>query len=214
MIPLATRGTASALTKRRIGRVALSSIPQEERSDYVRIVNGAACIDDLSGYAAVIFQGSLPLACDFPTVHDCPTDHLAPKDIVSVEPTGHVRTLIRHDSRSNTLFATDRCNSYCVMCSQPPREVDDSKNADELIEIVRLIDPDMKELGITGGEPTLLGDGLIRVIDACKSLLPHTNLHLLSNGRRFADKQFASSLGNVRHPRLVIGVPIYSDIDS
>jgi His-Xaa-Ser system radical SAM maturase HxsC len=214
MIPLVTRGKPWGVTKRLIGRAALTPIAQSIRSDYIRVVNDVFHDEDLGGYRAIVFQGALPEGLDIPAIHDCPSIHIAPNDVVSAEPSGNLRTLIRHSSRSNTLFATDRCNSLCIMCSQPPREVDDSKNADELIEIVRLIDSKIEELGITGGEPTLLGEGLIRVIESCKSQLPQTNLHLLSNGRRFADKSFAAALANIRHPRLMIGVPVYSDIDS
>ena len=100
------------------------------------------------------------------------------------------------------------------MCSQPPREVDDSSKVAELIRIVELMDPATKELGITGGEPTLLGDGLLEVIKACKTVLPRTSLHVLSNGRRFWYPTYAEKLAAVGHPDLMLGIPVYSDIDS
>jgi len=32
----------------------------------------------------------------------------------------------RPDSRHNVLVATERCNSNCLMCSQPPQDRDDA----------------------------------------------------------------------------------------
>ena len=214
MIPLATRGASLGLTERRIGKVTLTSQPLAVRGEYIRVVKERFLAEDLGGYQATVFDAALPHNATLPAVYDCPVSHLLDGDIIAIDPGGHVRTLIRNGSRSNTLFATDRCNSLCIMCSQPPKEVDDSKNADELIRIVSLIDPDTAELGITGGEPTLLGNGLLRVIDACRTHLPRTDLHLLSNGRRLADIAYARDFAAVSHPRLMVGIPLYSDIDS
>jgi His-Xaa-Ser system radical SAM maturase HxsC len=134
--------------------------------------------------------------------------------VVSIDRRGYVRTLYRRSSKSNTLFATDRCNSLCLMCSQPPRDVDDSHRASELIRLIGLIDPATEELGITGGEPTLLGDGLLNVIAACRDQLPRTAIHLLSNGRRFYYGAYAQALGDLGHPDLIVGIPVYSDLDA
>src|SRR5690348_13435464 len=131
MIPLLTRGKAFLLAERRIGKASLTALAPKLRSDYVRVVKDDFEDEDLTGYRAIVFQGPMPSGLGAPAVYDCPSSHISTNDIVSVEPSGTVRTLIRHNSRSNTLFATDRCNSFCLMCSQPPREVDDSKNAEE-----------------------------------------------------------------------------------
>ena len=41
------------------------------------------------------------------------------------------------------------------MCSQPPREKDDSVLMDEAFNLIRLLPRDIQDLGLTGGEPTL-----------------------------------------------------------
>src|SRR5690348_174355 len=46
-------------------------------------------------------------------------------DIVGLQSSGYVRTLFRAASANNSLFVTEQCNSYCLMCSQPPRRVND-----------------------------------------------------------------------------------------
>ncbi|MCY1046060.1 hypothetical protein OV208_32405 [Corallococcus sp. bb12-1] len=47
---------------------------------------------------------------------------LAEGDVVRVEPSqGRVSALYRKESLSNSLLVTERCDNYCLMCSQPPR---------------------------------------------------------------------------------------------
>src|SRR5262245_22977802 len=40
-------------------------------------------------------------------------------DVVAVQESGRVDTLFRSASSHNSLFVTEQCNSYCLMCSQP-----------------------------------------------------------------------------------------------
>lgn len=137
---------------------------------------------------------------------------VAPGDVIRLlEGSSRVSVLYRRGSNSNTMLATERCNSFCIMCSQPPREVDDGWLVDEMLETISLVDRDEAQLGISGGEPTLLGDNLLVVLDRARRLLPDTGLHILSNGRRFADEAFARTICAVRHPNLTWGIPVYSD---
>lgn len=149
-----------------------------------------------------------------PVVHGLNLGHLAEGDVVSLDPRGHVRTLYRRASKHNALFATDRCNSLCLMCSQPPRDVDDDWRVQEMLDTIALIDSSTPELGITGGEPTLLKEGFLRVVQACKERLPNTALHVLSNGRLFRYGALARAVGEIHHPDLMIGVPVYSDLNN
>src|SRR5690606_31240744 len=49
-----------------------------------------------------------------------------PGDVIVATPWSRmVRVLYRRGSNSNLLFMTDRCNSMCLMCSQPPKDIDD-----------------------------------------------------------------------------------------
>jgi His-Xaa-Ser system radical SAM maturase HxsC len=135
-------------------------------------------------------------------------------DVVAVDPNGFVRTLYRRASAHNFILVTDQCNSYCLMCSQPPKAIDDFDRLDEHLRLIDLIDPATESLGITGGEPTLFGDGFLTLIERCRDRLPDTALHVLTNGRMFFYRRFAAKLGALRHPRLVLGIPLYSDVDS
>jgi His-Xaa-Ser system radical SAM maturase HxsC len=100
------------------------------------------------------------------------------------------------------------------MCSQPPRERDDSDRLEEHFRLIDLIDPATAELGLTGGEPTLFRDGFLALIARCKERLPATALHVLTNGRLFFYRHFAEKLGRIEHPDLVLGIPLYSDVDT
>jgi His-Xaa-Ser system radical SAM maturase HxsC len=141
--------------------------------------------------------------------------YLADGDIVRVSPRGgEISVMYRRNSPSNSLLLTERCNSYCVMCSQPPRDVDDSYLAEAILQAIPLMDPATRELGLTGGEPTLLGEQLLAIVRACKDNLPGTALHMLSNGRMFNYLSLCRELAGIGHPDLVIGIPLYSDIAS
>lgn len=134
-------------------------------------------------------------------------------DVIRVDPRRRaVRVLYRRNSAHNSLLLTERCNNYCLMCSQPPKEVDDSWIVEEALEVLRLADRRTAEIGLTGGEPTLLGHGLLRIIRTAKSWLPRTSVHLLTNGRRFAEMEFTRAYAEIDHFDLMAGIPIYSDL--
>jgi len=139
--------------------------------------------------------------------------YLADGDILRISPPEHsVRVLFRQDASVNSFLLTERCNNYCLMCSQPPRKVEDGWIVDEILEALPLIDPNVPEIMFSGGEPTLLGSRFLELVRACKSYLPRTALHVLSNGRSFSNPEFAESLGQIGHPDLMLGIPVYSDL--
>jgi His-Xaa-Ser system radical SAM maturase HxsC len=139
--------------------------------------------------------------------------YLTEGDIVAIDPRhSEVAVLYRKGSRHNSVLVTERCNNRCVMCSQPPRNADDAFRIGEWLEAIRLMDPSTGALVITGGEPTLLGDDLIRIIRHCKNFLPRTALHVLSNGRFFAYLTYCRALAEVGHGDLMLGIPLYSDL--
>lgn len=124
---------------------------------------------------------------------------------------GRLRSIFRAGSDHNSLLLTEQCNNYCLMCSQPPKRVDDRWLLDEAMEAVRLMPRETESLGITGGEPTLFGDGFIDLLRHIKNWLPRASLHVLSNGRSFADEAFTRAYAAVGHPDLMVGIPVYSD---
>jgi len=136
--------------------------------------------------------------------------YLDDKDVVAIDGNDRIRSIYRSSSEHNTFLITEQCNNYCLMCSQPPKEVDDRWLLDEAFDAIRLIPRTAKTLGITGGEPTLYGQDFIRLIGHFKNWLPETGLHILSNGRAFADINFAKAYAEVKHNDVMIGIPVYS----
>ncbi len=140
-------------------------------------------------------------------------DYLLEGDVVRISPrSGELWVMYRPSARTNSVFLTERCNSWCVMCSQPPKPKDGIPLVDAWCEAIPLMHPDTPELGFTGGEPTLLGDQFLRLVAVCREHLPNTGIHLLSNGRMFSYLNFAEELAAIQHPDFVIGIPVYSDI--
>jgi His-Xaa-Ser system radical SAM maturase HxsC len=205
-----------ALTHTVVAKVTTAGVPDEDRVDFVLLWRDVAPPSDTSGYAAVLTPRRAPgWETLSPLVHSTiEFEYLSDGDVVSVQPSGFVRALYRKNSPHNFILVTDQCNSFCLMCSQPPRQVDDFDRIGEHLRLIDLIDPETRELGITGGEPTLFKDDFLRLVRHCKERLPNTALHVLTNGRMFYYREFARRLGEVGHPDVMLGVPLYSDVDS
>lgn len=139
--------------------------------------------------------------------------YLGQGDVVAIDPKRKaIRVLHRQGVGYNHFLLTERCNNYCLMCSQPPRDVDDTWVADEVLEALPLISRDAGEICFTGGEPTLLGPKFLELVQAASAYLPRTALHILSNGRAFAQGEIAARLGDIDHHDLMVGIPVYSDL--
>jgi His-Xaa-Ser system radical SAM maturase HxsC len=165
-------------------------------------------------YGAVLTEAPvLPAAWTGPGLtHLLNSEQLAEGDVVSLAPSGQLIRQYRADSAQNFLLATERCNSNCLMCSQPPKDRDDTEYLLQLYrQVIPLIPSSCPELGITGGEPTLLGDGFWELLQLCKQHLPTTELHCLTNGRSFAWREFTQRLGELSVPQLMLGIPLYAD---
>jgi len=138
--------------------------------------------------------------------------YLAEGDIVRLNPeSGNVSTVFRKNTPNNSILLTERCNHLCLMCSQPPKDVDDTWLLEDAFALVRMIPTDTPNIGFTGGEPTTYGNRFIELIETTKRNLPRTSVDVLTNGRAFKSESYAAKLGRVKHPDLQLGIPIYSD---
>jgi len=135
-------------------------------------------------------------------------------DVLGIHPqSGRVRVLYRRSSRHNFFLVTERCNNYCLMCSQPPKKVHDGWLMDEIADTLPLVDPTTPALTFTGGEPLTEWRRFIGLLDLTRDLLPDTAVHVLTNGRAFASPDVAIAWAAVRHPKLSAGIPIYAAVD-
>ncbi|MBD9460434.1 His-Xaa-Ser system radical SAM maturase HxsC [Pseudomonas sp. PDM05] len=155
------------------------------------------------------------LATDYPgIILTAPKDNrvVQPGDVIALSPASNVvRVLYRRNANSNLLFITDRCNSLCLMCSQPPKDIDDYWHVEENLRLIDLMDKGDEQIGISGGEPTLYADGLLALIKKASEVLPEKSLHILSNGRLLAQAGWLACLNEIQHPRLTWGIPLYAD---
>jgi His-Xaa-Ser system radical SAM maturase HxsC len=123
------------------------------------------------------------------------------------------RTLFRRNSAHNSFLVTERCNNYCLMCSQPPKDVDDQWILSEIRESLPLIDAATHALTFTGGETLSDWEDFIAVLKECRDRLPTTSIQVLTNGRAFANSRIVDAWRDIRHPNLMAAIPVYASVD-
>ena len=170
-----------------------------------------------AGFQTACLIGNLPSISDaFPRTVRLSADfaYLGDGDIIGLHPHSRkLRTLYRRTSSHNAFLVTERCNHYCLMCSQPPRDIDDTWILDEIAIVLPLIDPTTHTIGFTGGEPLLEWRRFIALLSTTRSVLPDTQIHVLTNGRAFCSPEVVSAWAAIGHPRLCAGIPVYSSVD-
>ncbi len=139
---------------------------------------------------------------------------LEPGDVVVTNPSRReIQVVYRISDVHHSVFLTNRCNSLCLMCSQPPTRHDDLWLVDEAINVIRHVPKSPQALGMTGGEPTLLGIRLRDVLESSFAHHPHTRVDLLTNGRRLGNPEFAEMLLSGLAPSVNWLVPLYGHAD-
>jgi His-Xaa-Ser system radical SAM maturase HxsC len=208
-----------------MGVVATKTYAHASGKQLIRIVRSSMPVERLFSrflpyhYEVCVVPDCLNLAIteDIPSVLNVPEAEclrLNDGDIISIEPTGRVTVLYEARSPHNAIFITNRCNCSCIMCPQPPT-LDPPGLLEQNYSLISLISGKRKgNLGITGGEPTILGEDLNKLIKTCREKLPDTTLTLLTNGRKLKDLEFARSLILAGYPWLLIEIPLYGDNDT
>jgi His-Xaa-Ser system radical SAM maturase HxsC len=214
---LHTAGRSFGFDDSVLARVSTTPVSPDAQPTTALVLEDSSEIpNEMDNYAALILKQSVEQLSRLkvPIVHSVrEIDHLKSGYIVAIESgNGFVRTLYRPDSRHNTIFVTERCNSNCLMCSQPPIDKDDipaltARN----LKLLDLIEDAPEYLCITGGEPTLLERNLFSIVAKLRDRFPKTYVHMLTNGRRFAWPDFTASFAELKHPNFSVGIPLYSD---
>jgi His-Xaa-Ser system radical SAM maturase HxsC len=224
MTPLPLSGTAKAVTGtvepgRRLLRLREAQNGPADDTDaaLIRCGDEVAIARDRGFAKAIVLDPSPPTdATDFALTArlDQRFDYLADGDVIALDAESRkFRVLYRRGSKNNTFLVTERCNHYCLMCSQPPRKINDGWIVDELSACIDLIDPATASVGFTGGEPLLEGHRFLSLLTKMRDRLPKTSIHVLTNGRAFADDAVATAWAEIRHPDLWAGIPIYAAVD-
>ena len=115
-------------------------------------------------------------------------------------------------SNDNVLFVTSACSNRCIMCCQPPENVDDSDHLFQRnLTVITSADTDTDYVCITGGEPTLIGDNLFSYMHKIWERMPDAEIHLLTNGRKFFMEEYLAAFYNNVKGKIVLGIPLHSD---
>jgi len=126
---------------------------------------------------------------------------------------GKATVLFRTTDVHHSLFLTNRCNSYCLMCSQPPTRQEDGWLVDQAVDIVRHVRVAPAVVGISGGEPLLAAAGLKRVFTAIHECWPETQIEVLTNGRLLHDARVNEALFSDTPTNVRWLVPLYGHAD-
>lgn len=146
-----------------------------------------------------------------PTLHvSAMLQHIDVGDVIVVPEDGQ-RLMVAWKSSAthNSLLLTERCDNYCIMCSQPPKNRDDSYLYVRAERIISALPSSARSLGITGGEPTIEPEAFFRLLGHCAAEAPHLSVHVLSNGRRFADPAFTGRYARIPLADVMVGIPLY-----
>jgi His-Xaa-Ser system radical SAM maturase HxsC len=209
---IALTGTALNITYPIVGVVATRPVNLLTRRDKVlvspeidsSVLGYACCITSQS--AAAISRSSL-----VHSVHQLET--LKDGDIVLVTPEGRINVMYQSRNADHTVFITNRCNSRCIMCPQPP-----SNDPPDLHDINQKIlsfvkAGSLKHIGITGGEPTVVLEQLCQTLAYIQNRFSQAFISLLTNGRRFRDYDVARRVVAAKNKKLLFCIPLYADND-
>ena len=193
-----------------LGRITLSGKNILNRSAYILVTNEQ---NMPKGYKAIISTHDFSANTSTPYIKVDNISDFNEGDVINISPNGEVCFLYEINSASNAIFATARCNHRCIMCPQPPVQQEKDRT-DFNLNLIKLFDKNTQEVGITGGEPTMIGDRLFEIIRQIKKSCPKAAISILSNGVKFADIDYAAKLAACNHHDLQIDIPIFSDIAS
>lgn len=186
-----------------------------EKYKYVQVIDKENLDKYQEGYKAYIFE-EIPTNFNFENNY-C-TDvklmrTLKNNDIVQINSNGSIYVLYRDDSVDNCIFVTNQCNSNCIMCPEAEihRKANDVPPLEYITEYIDLLPFDCSYLVLTGGEPCMAKENLLKIIEQCKTKLNNTEFLLLSNGRAFSNTEFVNKFANVYPRSMRVGIPLYAD---
>lgn len=192
-----------------VGKITFNRHIVFHRSNYILVGEDITCAQ--KGFAATLTTAKNIKEVGSPI---CVIENVADineGDVVVINKFGEIAFVYEITSRHNAIMATERCNHRCIMCPQPPILQEKDRTPFNL-QLITLFDKKTQEIGITGGEPTLIGDNLFVLIKQIQKYLPKTSISILSNGVKFADKEYALKLAKCFHHDLQIDIPLFSDI--
>ena len=132
-------------------------------------------------------------------------------DAISFENTGICYRFYQADAGDAAIVTGLACNTNCVMCpvSESSRRHAQLTPVDELKMQLRYFGTDIPHITITGGEPTLLKQGLLEVVQYAKEQCPSAEILILTNGRTFSVAPYAQAFNRILIAQDQIAIPIH-----
>lgn len=187
-----------------------------DKEKYIQVLDDENINLFEEGYKGYIFDNK-PQNIDLNKINYCSNvndyQSLLDFDVVEIVNNKTIRVLYRDDSEDNAIVVTNQCNSNCIMCpdSDAVRNTKENPDIKKLLEQIRCIPDDTKHITITGGEPGLLKENLLKLLEECKRYLPNTEFLILTNGRVFSNTDFTNKLEESIPNNTRIAIPIYAD---
>lgn len=204
-------GTPINIDELLIGRITFNNSIFASKSDLVFVAKNG---NIPNGFKAVLSKEDVVNVRNQKVVKNVQNiNELNEYDIVTIEADGSINVVYEIKSLHNSIFITEKCNSNCIMCPQPPVKHEDDKFELNL-KLIQLIDKQTQSLGITGGEPTLIGEKLFVIINEIHKKIPKASINILTNAIRFEDYDYAKRFSKTLKSNDVVDIPLYSDIDS
>ncbi|MDR1313050.1 MAG: His-Xaa-Ser system radical SAM maturase HxsC [Deltaproteobacteria bacterium] len=207
------RGTASGEFGSIVGEITRTGVPFYRRSGRIRLADtlGFDCL----GYAGYLTEGMKGGLLHPDGIYAASgTEGVEEGDIVMLTSDGTVTVLWGANSSQNSLFVTKACNCDCLMCPQPPaiHDPQDLVRAEKVLDCLR--SRSVKQICITGGEPTVLGARFLKVLERCSREHPEAAVNVLTNGKLFSDPEFAGKTASASNGKALFCVSLHSDIDT
>jgi His-Xaa-Ser system radical SAM maturase HxsC len=203
--------------KQVIGRITTGEVKNREAKDSILVTSSIG--KRIKGFRAVLTSNKIEEVdarrLKVPIIHSIrEIEILNEGDIVLLDMNSG-RIIVEFEKRSihNSIIPTAKCNCRCIMCPQPP--IEDAPDHTNLnIKIIKLMDKSTQALGITGGEPTLLGNGLIKILRKCKKYLRKTQIQILTNGILLRNNDYVKRINQIGQRNIVFCIPLYADTDA
>ena len=134
-------------------------------------------------------------------------------DVVQYIPSKGLYKKFNGNSDENVLILSEKCNSNCVMCpySENFRINAKTVKTSEILSLIDYISVYPSHLTITGGEPTLIGDGIFEIMNLLNQKFPDTSYLFLTNGRIFSCTEYFEKFIKCLPNDICFAIPIYGN---
>jgi len=89
---------------------------------------------------------------------------------------------------------------------QPPKKMT-TLDLDDVLAAIQIDDPSTREIGFTGGEPTLLGKDFLANFSSNERYLPDTPIHFFQWSEVCGSGNLRRRYADIRHFDMMVGIP-------